>query len=176
MPLSKHVPTTIVYDENEVSSLRKRLNTKPSHGPIHFRLLLRSFGGQSIGSMIPHKTKRGAAALARFKAYEGIPPPYDKAKRMFSLLLLSKIWFLKLQPGQKYCLLGRLSSEVGWTVAGTIKYACLAYRHIKIDIPAIYEVYMELLSSFQLLLYHLKKFSYSLLAFVFQLATLCILL
>ncbi|XP_026403151.1 60S ribosomal protein L13a-2-like isoform X3 [Papaver somniferum] len=42
-----------------------------------------------VSSMIPHKTKRGAAALARFKAYEGIPPPYDKAKRMFSLLLLS---------------------------------------------------------------------------------------
>lgn len=32
--------------------------------------------------MIPHKTKRGAAALARLKAYEGIPPPYDKTKRM----------------------------------------------------------------------------------------------
>ena len=32
--------------------------------------------------MIPHKTKRGAAALARLKAYEGIPPPYDKMKRM----------------------------------------------------------------------------------------------
>ncbi|XP_026403152.1 60S ribosomal protein L13a-2-like isoform X4 [Papaver somniferum] len=44
---------------------------------------------RTIHRMIPHKTKRGAAALARFKAYEGIPPPYDKAKRMFSLLLLS---------------------------------------------------------------------------------------
>lgn len=32
--------------------------------------------------MIPHKTKRGAAALARLKAYEGIPAPYDKIKRM----------------------------------------------------------------------------------------------
>lgn len=32
--------------------------------------------------MIPHKTKRGAAALARLKAYEGMPPPYDKLKRM----------------------------------------------------------------------------------------------
>lgn len=32
--------------------------------------------------MIPHKTKRGAAALARLKAYEGVPPPYDKTKRM----------------------------------------------------------------------------------------------
>ena len=35
-----------------------------------------------IDRMIPHKTKRGAAALARLKAYEGIPPPYDKIKRM----------------------------------------------------------------------------------------------
>ena len=34
-----------------------------------------------ICSMIPHKTKRGAAALARLKAYEGVPPPYDKMKR-----------------------------------------------------------------------------------------------
>ncbi|RZC76933.1 hypothetical protein C5167_001074, partial [Papaver somniferum] len=63
--------------ENEVSSLRKRMNIKPSHGPIHFtapgKILWRTIHG-----MIPHKTKRGAAALARFKAYEGIPPPYDK--------------------------------------------------------------------------------------------------
>lgn len=32
--------------------------------------------------MIPHKTKRGEAALSRLKVYEGIPPPYDKIKRM----------------------------------------------------------------------------------------------
>ncbi|GAU42991.1 hypothetical protein TSUD_188650 [Trifolium subterraneum] len=32
--------------------------------------------------MIPHKTKRREAALARLKVYEGIPPPYDKIKRM----------------------------------------------------------------------------------------------
>ena len=32
--------------------------------------------------MIPHKTKRGEAALARLKAYEGVPPPYDRTKRM----------------------------------------------------------------------------------------------
>lgn len=32
--------------------------------------------------MIPHKTKRGAAALARLKTFEGVPPPYDKIKRM----------------------------------------------------------------------------------------------
>jgi large subunit ribosomal protein L13Ae len=31
--------------------------------------------------MIPHKTKRGQASLERFKAFEGIPPPYDMVKR-----------------------------------------------------------------------------------------------
>ena len=32
--------------------------------------------------MIPHKTKRGAAALERLKAFEGVPAPYDKVKRV----------------------------------------------------------------------------------------------
>lgn len=32
--------------------------------------------------MIPHKTKRGAAALARLKVYEGVPTPYNRKKRM----------------------------------------------------------------------------------------------
>ncbi|RRT45705.1 hypothetical protein BHE74_00026430 [Ensete ventricosum] len=61
--------------------LRKRMNTKPSHGPIHFRAPAKILW-RTIRGMIPHKTKRGAAALARLKAYEGVPPPYDKTKRM----------------------------------------------------------------------------------------------
>ena len=28
--------------------------------------------------MLPHKTKRGQAALERLKVLDGIPPPYDK--------------------------------------------------------------------------------------------------
>lgn len=49
-------------------------------------LLLFDFGGGLlvvlIRRMIPHKTKRGAHALGRLKAYEGVPAPYDKMKRM----------------------------------------------------------------------------------------------
>ncbi|KAI3738393.1 hypothetical protein L2E82_28423 [Cichorium intybus] len=63
------------------------MNTKPSHGPIHFRAPSKILW-RTIRGMIPHKTKRGAAALARMK---------------------------------KYCLLGRLSSEVGWNHYETIK-------------------------------------------------------
>lgn len=53
-----------------------------------------------FGSMIPHKTKRGAAALARMKVFEGVPPPYDKVKRMVIpdalkyVLLRSSFFFL----------------------------------------------------------------------------------
>lgn len=43
-------------------------------GVLKFRIVFRR--------MIPHKTKRGEAALDRLKVYEGIPPPYDKTKRM----------------------------------------------------------------------------------------------
>lgn len=32
--------------------------------------------------MVPHKTKRGAAALERLRVFEGIPAPYDKVKRV----------------------------------------------------------------------------------------------
>ncbi|ELK27095.1 60S ribosomal protein L13a [Myotis davidii] len=32
--------------------------------------------------MLPHKTKRGQAALDRLKAFDRIPPPYDKKKQM----------------------------------------------------------------------------------------------
>ncbi|KAI3922858.1 hypothetical protein MKW98_006989 [Papaver atlanticum] len=39
-------------------------------------------GDLTIHGMIPHKIKRRAATLARFKAYEDIPNPYDKIKRM----------------------------------------------------------------------------------------------
>ncbi|KAF9611078.1 hypothetical protein IFM89_026962 [Coptis chinensis] len=57
------------------------MNTKPSHGPIHLRAPAKILW-RTIRGMNPHKTKHGAAALARLKAYEGVPPPYDKVKRM----------------------------------------------------------------------------------------------
>ncbi|XP_021830573.1 60S ribosomal protein L13a-1-like [Prunus avium] len=96
---------------------RKRMNTQPSHGPIHFRSPAKIFW-RTVRGMIPHKTKRGAEALARLKAYEGIPPPYDKTKRM---VVPDALKVLRLQKGHKYCLLGQLSSEVGWNHFDTIK-------------------------------------------------------
>ncbi|KAK7389414.1 hypothetical protein VNO78_24435 [Psophocarpus tetragonolobus] len=63
-------------------------------------------------------TAQGEAALARLKVYEGIPSPYDKTKRM---VVPDALKVLRLQKGHKYCVLSRLSSEVGWSYYDTIR-------------------------------------------------------
>ncbi|GBG65196.1 hypothetical protein CBR_g49988 [Chara braunii] len=96
--------------------LRKRMNTKPSKGPIHFRSPSRILW-RTIRGMVPHKTKRGAAALDRLKVYEGVPPPYDRMKKM---VIPDALKVLRLAPGHKFCKLGQLSGEVGWHHGETI--------------------------------------------------------
>ncbi|KAG6793228.1 hypothetical protein POTOM_002424 [Populus tomentosa] len=128
--------------------LRKRMNTKPSHGPIHFRAPSKILW-RTIRGMIPHKTKRGEAALARLKVFEGVPPPYDKTKRM---VIPDALKVLRLQPGHKYCLLGQLSSEVGWNHYDTIKCSDGCYCHmldndrslpLMVFLSAIFDVELE---------------------------------
>lgn len=79
-------------------------------GPFHFRAPSRIFY-KTVRGMIPHKTARGAAAMERLKVFEGVPPPYDKKKRM---VVPQALRVLRLKPGRKYCTVGRLSHEVGW--------------------------------------------------------------
>ena len=55
--------------------------------------------------MVPHKTKRGAAAMARMKVFEGIPPPFDKTKR---LVVPDALKALRLAHGHRFCLLAPL--------------------------------------------------------------------
>ena len=49
--------------------------------------------------------------MERLKVFEGVPPPYDKVKRM---VVPQALRVLRLKPGRKYCTVGRLSHEVGW--------------------------------------------------------------
>ena len=51
-----------------------------------------------LTGMIPHKTTRGKTALKRLKVFEGIPPPYDKQKRM---VIPSALKVLRLNPCRK---------------------------------------------------------------------------
>ena len=48
--------------------------------------------------MLPHKLARGKLALQRLKVFEGIPPPYDKQKRM---VVPSALKVLRLKARRK---------------------------------------------------------------------------
>lgn len=47
-----------------------------------------------------------------------MPPPYDRTKRV---VIPDALRVLKLKPGRKYTVLGRLASEVGWKYADVVK-------------------------------------------------------
>jgi large subunit ribosomal protein L13Ae len=61
--------------------------------------------------MMPHKTARGTEALNRLKVFEGVPPPYDRKKRV---VVPQALRVLRLRPGRKYCSVGRIAHEFGW--------------------------------------------------------------
>ena len=68
--------------------------------------------------MINHKTARGAAAMGthlnnagRLKVIEGVPAPYDTMKRQ---VIPDALRCVKLTSFRKFCVLGDLSSQVGW--------------------------------------------------------------
>lgn len=90
--------------------LRKATAFNKKRGPFHFRAPSRIFY-KAVRGMISHKTARGKAALERLKVFEGVPPPYDKKKRV---VVPHALRVLRLKPGRKYTTLGKLSSSVGW--------------------------------------------------------------
>mmetsp|Transcript_4434 Transcript_4434/g.7362 ORF Transcript_4434/g.7362 Transcript_4434/m.7362 type:complete len:199 (+) Transcript_4434:1-597(+) len=97
--------------------LRKAMNTNPTRGPFHFRAPSRIFF-RTLRGMVPHKTKRGAAALERLKCFDGVPAPYDKVKRM---VVPDALQSLRLQTGHRFCKLGDLAASVGWNHSATLK-------------------------------------------------------
>ncbi len=52
------------------------------------------------------------------QVFEGIPPPYDKMKRM---IIPEALRITRLKPGRKYTNLGRMCHEVGWKHWETLK-------------------------------------------------------
>merc|ERR1711874_451356 len=75
----------------------------------------------------PHKTERGKAALKRLQTFEGVPPPYDRKKKM---VIPSALRTLRLKHGRKFCSLGRLGHEVGWKYQDIVE-ALEAKRKVK---------------------------------------------
>jgi len=96
----------------------KRLtnNVRPWHGPYHYRCPSKIFW-RTVRGMMPHKTARGAAALDRLKAFDGVPHPYDTKKKNVCPEALK---VLCLKPHRKYCVLGDLSEKFGWKAGGLV--------------------------------------------------------
>lgn len=90
-------------------------------GPFHFRAPSRILY-KTVRGMIPHKTARGTAAMERLKVFEGVPPPYDKKKKM---VVPRALRVLRLKPGRKYCTVGRLSHEVGWKYKDVVERSAI---------------------------------------------------
>ena len=70
-----------------------------------------------VRGMVPHKTARGAAALERLKVFEGVPAPYDTVKRM---VVPDALRVLRLKPGRKFTVLGKLAEQVGWKYSDVV--------------------------------------------------------
>jgi large subunit ribosomal protein L13Ae len=113
-----------LYDLSALAVILAMAITSPA-GPFHFRAPSRIFY-KAVRGMIPHKTARGAAAMERLKVFEGVPPPYDKKKRV---VVPQALRVLRLKPGRKYCTVGRLSHEFGW------KYQDVVARYVEIFLP-----------------------------------------
>ena len=65
-------------------SVSLKSNTNPRHGgPYHVKAPSRFFW-RVLRGMVRHKTARGAAALERFKVFEGMPFPYNHKKESYS--------------------------------------------------------------------------------------------
>lgn len=97
--------------------LKKRTNTNPKKGPIHYRSPARIVW-RTIRGMLPHKTARGQAALTRLQCFEGVPPPYDTMKK---LVVPEALKVVRLKPGRRCTGLARLASEFGWAHEDLIK-------------------------------------------------------
>merc|ERR1712072_1076838 len=85
--------------------LNKWMNHNPRRGFVHYRAPSRIFW-RSLRGMVPHKTARGVAALGRFKAFEGVPAPYDTVKRV---VVPDALKVIRLKNHRKFCKLGDLA-------------------------------------------------------------------
>ena len=95
--------------------LRKKHITNPKKGPFHFRSPRMMFH-RVVRGMLP-KGKRGQAALARLKIYEGVPE-FINARR---LCLPGCLRPTRFTPHRKHTVLGDISKQVGWTSAGIVE-------------------------------------------------------
>jgi len=91
--------------------LKKRTSTNPKKGPIHQKSPSRIVW-RVIRGMVPHKTPKGAAAMGRLKCFDGVPLSMNAKKK---LVIPDALKSVRLRPRSKYCNIGDVAKECGWT-------------------------------------------------------------
>ena len=86
-------------------------------GPWHYKSPAK-IAWKCIRGMLPHKTARGAAAMARLKVFEGCPHPYSVQKKV---VITNALKAVVLDSFRKSTYLGEFSSRVGWSHGATIE-------------------------------------------------------
>jgi large subunit ribosomal protein L13Ae len=97
--------------------LRKRMSTNPKKGPIHQKAPSRHLW-RVIRGMLPHKTPKGAAALGRLKCFDGVPLSLNAKKKV---VVPDALKAVRLKPRSKFCVLGDICKECGWTKSQLIE-------------------------------------------------------
>jgi large subunit ribosomal protein L13Ae len=97
--------------------LRKRTSTNPNKGPIHQRAPSRIVW-RVIRGMLPHMTPKGAAAVGRLKCFDGVPLSLNAKKKM---VIPDALKVVRLRPRSRFCNIGDISKECGWTKGGLIE-------------------------------------------------------
>eukprot|EP01091_Cochliopodium_minus_P020159 TRINITY_DN8714_c0_g1_i1.p1 TRINITY_DN8714_c0_g1~~TRINITY_DN8714_c0_g1_i1.p1 ORF type:complete len:203 (+),score=38.72 TRINITY_DN8714_c0_g1_i1:51-659(+) len=94
-----------------LSYLRKKFMSNPKRGgPEHYRAPSKMFF-KAVRGMMPHRTTRGKAALARLYVFDGVPPQLQAKKKM---VVPAALKALRLRPRSKFCVLGDLAKATGW--------------------------------------------------------------
>jgi large subunit ribosomal protein L13Ae len=97
--------------------LNKTTNTNPRHGPFHQRAPSQMFL-KTVRGMVNYKTARGAAAFARIKVFEGVPPKYANAP---TLVVPQALRVVAISNERPVTSLGTLATTFGWKYAGVVK-------------------------------------------------------
>lgn len=86
-------------------------------GPWHYKAPAK-IAWKCIRGMIPHKTARGAAAMARLKIFEGCPHPYSHQKKK---VVTNALRTVVLDSFRKSVYLGEFSARVGWNHGAVVE-------------------------------------------------------
>jgi len=90
--------------------MHKTMSSNPSKGVQHHRAPSRVIW-RCIRGMLPHKTKRGAAALGRLKCFDGCPLSWNSKKKM---VVPDALKVVRLKPRSRHCVQGDVLVQCGW--------------------------------------------------------------